>query len=199
MQALPSIDDRGARKCVCESRCVHSSRNLWFRQIKAVGGAFQGLAHSQRIEHTHMQWCVQGVTVVCSLSLHPAGEARLTKPDWHCQELGEQSEWIRWAALWALFVGKSLLSSVLGQRSKQQSSNSEAGGASGAASSTIQTHGDQSWWSVQEFLVNSLSLFKMLSNRRQSVNTRDNLCQASYCVSFWYFSWPHMMDQHKAP
>lgn len=32
--------------------------------------------------------------MVCSLSLCPVGKASLTKPDWHCQELYEQSDCI---------------------------------------------------------------------------------------------------------
>lgn len=48
---------------------------------------------------THTQWSVQGVSVVCSLSLHPVGIARLTKLDWHCQELCKRSVWIYIRAL----------------------------------------------------------------------------------------------------
>lgn len=33
-----------------------------------------------------MQWSFEGVAAVCSLSLGPGGAARLTKPDWQCQE-----------------------------------------------------------------------------------------------------------------
>lgn len=77
---------------------VHSS---WFREIKFAGGDGSRLRQALKwtlwrlsahiSAHTHsLQRSVQGVGVVCSLSLRPGGKARLTKPGWHSQELREQ-------------------------------------------------------------------------------------------------------------
>lgn len=109
VQPVPSIDDRGARNCVCVRVCllvyvkVRSVTFLDSDRLKpSVEHSRLWWVFSTREQihtHTHTQWSVQGVNAVCSLSLHPAGTARLTKPDWHCQELCEHSVWIYIRAL----------------------------------------------------------------------------------------------------
>lgn len=156
MQPVPSIDDRGARNCVCVSRCVQP----WFRQIKVVSGTFQTAVHTQD-PHTHTHTESSGVFRVSvwfgAYHYTLQGKPGLTKADWHCQELWEQSDLIYIRApscccVKCFFVGKSL---------PQQSWRSGVGAASmkleEAASPTMEKlHSpDQSWRSRRELCVDS--------------------------------------------
>lgn len=142
-----------------------------------------------------MQWSVQGVSVVYSLSLRPAGKARLTKPDWHCQELCEQRDWIYITAqssfvkcfLW----GNPFHSNCGGQRSKPEAGR-KALQLQCRQSKLMETKTDGAF----SFLLTRKNQFitrKLFSNSQQSVNTSDNLWQDPGCQSLqyepWLFTW----------
>lgn len=83
-----------ARLLVCVQVCAvmtpGSDRLRLSVEISRLQRAFSAYPRHRTHTNTRMQWSFQGVAAVCSLSLSPGGAARLTKPDWQCQELRAQ-------------------------------------------------------------------------------------------------------------
>lgn len=98
MQPVPNIDEHDARNdarllaCVqvCAVMTPGSDRLRLSVEISRLQRAFSAYSRHRIHTNTHMQWSFQGVAAVCSLSFSSGGAARLTKPDWQCQELRAQ-------------------------------------------------------------------------------------------------------------
>lgn len=93
-QLVPNIDERCTSASVCVQVCAGmtpgSDRLRLSVEISRLQRAFSAYPRHWTHTNTRMQWSFQGVAAVCSLSLGPGGAARLTKPDWQCQELRVQ-------------------------------------------------------------------------------------------------------------